>query len=122
MEVTVKKGDVLEKIARANGTTVAMIKRANGLQNEKLSIGQVLKIPLKREAGSSMVAETSIKKPDERRESVNGEAVYHVVRSGDNPWKIAKKYDVKYDEILRLNHLDEEKARNLKVGDRIRVK
>ena len=48
VEVTVKKGDVLEKIARANGSTVAMIKRANGLQNERLSIGEVLKIPLKR--------------------------------------------------------------------------
>lgn len=50
------------------------------------------------------------------------EPIYHVVKSGDNPWKIAKHYNVKYDDILRLNQLDETKARNLKIGDRIRVK
>lgn len=50
------------------------------------------------------------------------EPVYHTVKSGDNPWKIAKQHGVKYDDILRLNNLNEEKARNLKIGDRIRVK
>lgn len=50
------------------------------------------------------------------------EPLYHTVKSGDNPWKIAKQYGVKYDDILRLNNLNEEKARNLKIGDKIRVK
>lgn len=50
------------------------------------------------------------------------DTIYHVVKSGDNPWKIAKQYGVKYDDILRLNNLNEEKARNLKIGDKIRVK
>ena len=50
------------------------------------------------------------------------EPVYYVIKSGDNPWKIARQFGVKYDEILRLNQLDEEKARNLKIGDRVRVK
>lgn len=50
------------------------------------------------------------------------EISYHIIKSGDNPWKIAKQYNVKYEDILRLNQLDEAKARNLKIGDRIRVK
>lgn len=111
-EVTVKKGDVLEKIAKANKSSVAAIKKANNLQNEKLSIGQVLKIPVK----ENIVAVAKEVEP------AKAEGVYHVVKSGDNPWKIAKQYNVKYDDILRLNNLDEEKARNLKIGDRIRVK
>lgn len=131
VEVTVKKGDVLEKIARANKSSVGAIKRANNLQNENLSIGQVLKIPVKQ---SSLANAPAVKreeskeetKPDIKqgqiKESQENEAVYHVVKSGDNPWKIAKQYNVKYDDILRLNQLDEEKARNLKIGDRIRVK
>lgn len=50
------------------------------------------------------------------------EPVYYVVKKGDSPWKISRQQNVSYDEILRLNQLDEEKARNLKVGDRIRIK
>ena len=131
IEVTVKRGDVLEKIARANKTTVEAIQRANHLEGERLAIGQVLKIPVKSNSSSGAVAiattestpPPSIKQqPEIRNEPQLNEPVYYTVKSGDNPWKIAKLYGVKYDEILRLNHLDEEKARNLKIGDRIRVK
>lgn len=125
VEVKVKKGDVLEKIAKANKTTVSAIKSANNLQNERLSIGQVLKIPLKQEA--SPFAAPSVKKQEIKSVPIkevnsSSEAVYYIVKSGDNPWNIAKQFGVKYDDILHWNHLDEEKARNLKIGDRIRVK
>ncbi len=40
----VKKGDTLDKIARANGTNVATLRRLNGIKNDKLSIGQKLKL------------------------------------------------------------------------------
>ncbi|WP_039359486.1 LysM peptidoglycan-binding domain-containing protein [Candidatus Protochlamydia amoebophila] len=124
VEITVKKGDVLEKIARANGTTINAIKKANNLPNEKLSIGQVLKIPLNQVQGA-ITAKSEISKKDLEQIENNqnsSEAVYYIVKSGDNPWKIAKQFNVKYEDILRLNQLDEEKARNLKIGDRIRVK
>lgn len=120
VEVVVKKGDVLEKIAKSNGTTVSAIKKANQLKNEKLQIGQVLKIPLKKEETIAL-QETQSKKNE--NESVNeNEPTYYVLKNGDSPWKIARQYNVKYEDILRLNSMDEEKARNLKVGDRIRIK
>lgn len=130
VEVKVKKGDVLEKIARANKTTVGAIKRANNLQTERLSIGQVLKIPTKHDIASNLSPSTSVKttesKPQVKLEPKNQiestEPVYYVIKSGDNPWKIAKQFNVKFDDIVRLNQLDEERARNLKIGDRIRVK
>lgn len=128
VEVIVKRGDVLEKIARSNKTTVGAIKRANQLQNESLSIGQVLKIPVAQKSSMYAAAisqpepKVEIKPESQKEENKGTEPVYYVVKSGDNPWKIAKQFGVKYDEILRLNHLDEEKARNLKIGDRIRVK
>ncbi|WP_068470145.1 LysM peptidoglycan-binding domain-containing protein [Candidatus Protochlamydia phocaeensis] len=124
VEVTVKKGDVLEKIARANGTTVGAIKRANQLQSERLSIGQTLKIPVKGNGQALASASNAqpAKKASEKKEESGSEAVYYVIKSGDNPWKIAKQFNVKFEDILRLNQLDEERARNLKVGDRIRVK
>ncbi len=116
VQVLVKKGDVLDRIARANGTTVNAIKEANHLKSERLSVGQVLKIPLKRDE-PQVVASQPITKPAE-----NLETQYYVVKSGDNPWKIAKQFNVSFEEIVRLNHLDEERARNLKIGDKIRIK
>lgn len=40
----VRKGDTLGAIARRNHTTVAKIKRLNGLRSDRLSIGQKLKV------------------------------------------------------------------------------
>lgn len=112
IEVKVKKGDVLEKIAKAHKVSVSVIKRMNHLENERLFIGQILKIP----------AKSSSNKLAESKKEEGAEAIYYVVKSGDNPWKIAKQYNVKFEDILLLNRLDEDKARNLKIGDRIRVK
>jgi len=123
VEVTVKKGDVLEKIARANGTTVSAIKKINQLQNERLQIGQVLKIPVKQEkAEKSIATVTPPPQSSKKKEVETVEAQYYVIKSGDSPWKIAKQLNLKSDDILRLNNLDEESAKNLKAGDRIRVK
>ena len=117
-EITVKKGDILGKIARSNGTTVSAIKKANNMTSDKLHVGQVLRIPLntKREAmQQASVAEAAVK------QDTTGTAQYYVVENGDNPWKIAKKFHVSVNELLRINNLNEAKARNLKPGDRIRV-
>lgn len=128
VEVKVKRGDTLEKIAKANKTTIAAIKRANQLTSERLSIGQILKIPNKAveskgESKQAELAKVEVKQENSKESKVvEAEPVYYVIKSGDNPWKVAKQFGVKYDEILRLNHMTEEKARNLKVGDRIRVK
>jgi peptidoglycan DL-endopeptidase LytF len=47
---------------------------------------------------------------------------YYVIKSGDNPWKVAKKFHVKYEDLLALNGLNEEKAKNLKIGQKIRIR
>lgn len=117
-EVKVKKGDVLEKIARANKTTIEAIKKANHLNSERLYIGQVLKMPAK--TASSLASAPSSEKREKEVEPT--ESIYYIIKSGDNPWKIAKQYNVNYEDIVRLNNLNEEKAKNLKIGDRIRVK
>jgi LysM repeat protein len=108
----------LEKIARNNGTTVDAIKKANHLTTAKLSIGQVLRVPtgeIKPSTVNQLSKETEMK-------ASNFEAQYYTIKSGDNPWKIAKQFNVKFEDLLHLNHLDEESARNLKVGDKVRVK
>jgi LysM repeat protein len=47
---------------------------------------------------------------------------YYTVKVGDNPWTIAMKHHMKVEELLRINSLNEEKARKLKPGDRLRIR
>lgn len=141
VEVTVKRGDALEKIARSNGTTVEAIKKANGLTSAKLSVGQVLRIPLSQQStqnakpiAATTPAQNSTPSPQPQQRPVSATPKpgtgtpppvtpqYYVVKSGDNPWKIAKQFNVKFEDLLRMNNLDEERARNMKIGDKIRVK
>lgn len=122
VEVTVKKGDILEKIAKSNGTTVQAIKEANKLTNDKLKIGQVLKIPAKTAGEKIAEAAKPTVKETASAPATSSDPVYYTVKSGDNPWKIAKQFGVKFDDILKLNNMTEEQARKMKVGDKIRVK
>ncbi len=112
LEVKVKRGDSLDKIARANKTTIKALKRANNLSSDRLQIGQILRIP----EGSSK--STTPKPPKAKPASTVG-AEYYTIKTGDNPWKIAKQFGVRFDELLKLNSLDEAKARRLKAGDKI---
>lgn len=118
VQITVKRGDALEKIARANRTTVEMIKSANQLKSDKLKVGQILKIPV----GASPKEKTEVKEKSPSGSQEVAEAVYYTVKPGDNPWKIAKQFNVRFEDLLKLNQLNEAKAKNLKVGDKLRVK
>lgn len=123
-EVVIKKGDALDRIAKNYGTTVQEIMHLNQLSSSQLKIGQVLKVP--KSTPKATLAEGS-SKPATAEKSVNaksasGQAQYYVVKSGDNPWLIAKKNKLELSELLQLNQLDEEKARRLKPGDTIRIR
>jgi LysM repeat protein len=111
-EIAVKKGDSLEKIAKANHTSVDEIIKLNHLPSTFLKVGQVLKLP---QARSSV---RSVEKPV----ADVGNPEYYVMKVGENPWAVAQKHHMKLDELLRLNGLNEDKARKLKPGDRLRIK
>lgn len=118
IEITVKKGDVLSKIAKANGTTVQKIKKLNNLASDQLRVGQTLKIP--HEGKPSNIPVRQEAKANES--APNGAGDFYVIQNGDNPWKIAKKFNISVSDFLKMNNMDEKKAKNLKVGQRVRVK
>lgn len=120
IEVTVKKGDSLDKIARANGTTIKALKEANQLKNDRLKVGQVLQLPASSEKKSISKEKPTVSKKE--TEIADADPQYYTLKNGDNPWKIAKKFHIKVDDFLKLNNMTEEKARNLKVGEKVRVK
>jgi LysM repeat protein len=107
--VVIKAGDALEKIAKIHSTSVKEIMDINHLENTKLRVGQVLYLP-------SPVNKALGKVPE------SGLDHFYIVKNGDNPWTIASKNHIKIEELLRLNNLDENKAKKIKPGDRLRIK
>lgn len=114
--VTVKKGDTLEKIARVNKVKVSELTKANKLQNSFLKIGQQLVIPKK--------AEKNIASNTESKAEYIGkdQPEYYTLKVGDNPYTVAVKHNLKLSDFLKINNLDEKKARKLKPGDKLRIR
>lgn len=126
-EVIIKQGDALDKLARRFGVPVKEIKRINKLTSDRLSIDQVLMVPKNtgtQEVASVPKAVTSTSTPPAATTATavaTKETQNYVMKSGDNPWKIARAHKMKLEDLLELNNLTEETARNLKPGDSIRV-
>ena len=59
----VKAGDMLEKIARRNGTTAKAIMRENNLNTTLIKVGQKLKIPASKSSASEPVASSNYVTP-----------------------------------------------------------
>jgi LysM repeat protein len=116
LEVTVKKGDFLAKIAKRHQISVEELMKVNQLKNTNLRIGQVLKVP----KSAAVIAQTPHQVVTAAQPSPS--IKYYVVKAGDNPWVIAQKHKMKVEELLKLNQLSAEKAKQLKVGDKLKVK
>lgn len=115
VEVIVRQGDVLEKIARRHHTTVEEIMDLNKMKDTRLRIGQILYL---RENTRKKVA-VSKNTATPNKESAKQ---FYTVKNGDSPWTIAIKNHIKVSELLRLNNLNEAKAKRLKPGDKLRIR
>ena len=96
-EYVVQKGDTLWSIARKFNISVDELKKLNNINNNSLSIGQVLTIK-----NANNMANTS----DE----------YYIVQKGDSLYSIANKYNTSVDILKKLNNLS---TNNLSVGQKL---
>ncbi|NGX48649.1 MAG: Muramidase-2 [Candidatus Anoxychlamydiales bacterium] len=115
-EITVKSGDSLERIARANHIKTLDITNLNNLPNSFLRIGQKLLIP----KNAQRINPIPTLKLEERKTFETHE--FYIVKVGDNPYTIAVKHSMNPNDLLKLNNLDERKARRLKPGDKLRIR
>ncbi len=97
---TVQKGDSLWSIANKYGLTVDELKNLNNLTNNLLSIGQTLKV----------VSEETEKVPEDY--------LVYIVKSGDNLWDIAQKYDTTVSTLMNINNLT---STNLKINQQLLI-
>lgn len=100
---SVRKGDTLAKIARQTGTSVEALRRANGLHNDLLQIGQNLNVPL---------SDSFERAGDATME------VEHKVRRGESLWRIANKYGTTVGSLREANGLPDD---SLTVGQVLRI-
>ena len=94
----VMKGDTLYGIAKKLDTTVDELKKVNNLTTNQLSIGQVLKIPVK--------------------EIDLGETELYQVKKGDTLYGIANKYGITLKELKAINGLTND---SLAIGQLLNV-
>ena len=118
---TVRSGDVLGKIAQRYHCRVSQIKDWNNLYSDRLNIGQKLYIYAKPSYAVQNKKKAQVDAQKKSKPKSDGKYYYHTVRSGDNLWDIANKYDgVSIEQIKSLNQSID--VKRLKLGTKLRIK
>jgi hypothetical protein len=91
------------------------------LLEEYISTNQVEKETSTKPKAKKPPAVTKAAAPLLKNPSSSDEEFY-IVRGGDNPWTIAKKSHISFERLLELNHLNQDTAKNLKIGQKLRIK
>ncbi len=139
----VKAGDTMTKIASSLGVSISNLEKANGLmKNAVLQVGQTLKVPeqaitqaaadvsgeaskvvqgvqqLPGSIASASSSMTNAKSVDEKASAANIVAEYTVVK-GDSPYKIAKKFKITPDELMKANGITDPKK--IQIGQKLNI-
>lgn len=146
---TVKAGDTVTRIASSLGVTIPDLEKANGLAgNAVLQVGQSLKVPVRAlpqdatglQNEAAKVAPNTAKPTEAAAAAVSpthsvssvpsaepaavtagegtGGSQYTVVK-GDNPWKIAKKFKISQEELMKANGITDPKK--IQIGQILKI-
>jgi membrane-bound lytic murein transglycosylase D len=111
-------GETLGSIARLYGTSVRTIKSFNDLKSDRIYKGATIKIPVgatRYYAAQQKVQErlaTGKSKP-----STDGYRVTYTVKPGDNPWQIARRHNLAWQDIAHWNNM--KNVRLIKPGQKL---
>lgn len=103
---TVKRGDSISEIAAKNGISTAALLKANNLtakQANKIQPGRKLTIPAK--SGAEKTAKNTI----------------HTVKRGESVARIATRYGVTTQDILKANNLTMKQAEKIQPGRQLTI-
>ncbi len=125
----VKAGETLYSIAKSMGVSVEELKKANGLKDNTISIGQILRAPSASSQSSSGEIPMMRDISDEQIETDSKRSRYlkitqhvdHTLKAGETPSTLARKYNVEERVILMLNGLSKEDATKLQIGQTLKI-
>ena len=112
---TVKTGDSLWKIAKANNVSVAALKQANNLTSDALKVNQKLVIPSAAAATTPTAAPVATASAGDWQPGThadNGQTT-HIVDIGESLGSIAKKYNVSVTDLMKANNISDRFDRKL---------
>jgi LysM repeat protein len=127
----VRNGDTLSKLALQYGTSVEGFQELNKLTSAtSIRPGQALNIPAPSKPAETRRVATSEAKagtPEPRKAATPAKAIQstpvsqttYTVKKGDNPVLIARKFKVSYDDLLKLNKIDD--PRKLRVDQELKI-
>ncbi|HYH10414.1 MAG TPA: transglycosylase SLT domain-containing protein [Thermoanaerobaculia bacterium] len=105
---TLRKGDTVNRLARAVGTKAETILAMNNLDaNERVSAGETIYLPARARELPTLLAHA------------DDEEVFYAVKKGDTLFSIAKKNNLTVAELRNLNDLG--KNATLKRGQKLRI-
>jgi len=107
---TVRRGDSLYAIARRYGSTVASIRRANGLRRNLIHPGQSLVVPR-----LGLVRRSSVR----HLRSTSSKSGTYVVRPNDTLWDIARSSGVSVKQLRAANGLGRHSV--IRPSDRLQI-
>ena len=111
----VKAGDTIYSIARANNASVDTLIKDNGLANNNLTIGQILRIR-STENPSNEIEECF--GPDYTPPVTSTPTTTYTVKKGDSLYSIAKQFNTSVGAIQNLNNLS---SANLTIGQQLKI-
>jgi len=116
----VRSGDNLGAIAQRYHCRVSQLKDWNNLYSDRLKIGQKLYIYAKPSYAVQNKKKAKVD-AEKAKPTSDGKYLYHTVKSGDNLWDIANKYEgVSVEQIQKLNSAINTKQ--LKLGTKLKIK
>ncbi|MEH3114268.1 muramidase family protein [Pedobacter terrae] len=125
IEHTIKPKENLNMLAEKYGTSINEIKALNQLKSNNLSIGQVLKIPVKNglqgvtaEQPVTQPAKTNAEPIVSNTSPSDQTVIEHTVAPKEFLGKIAEKYGTTVEEVKKANNLS---GNNLRIGQKLKI-
>ncbi len=115
----VQRGDYPAKISKKDNITIGAIKTANGLKDDKIRIGQKLKLPGKVEVGEQTVPAGAFKAPVKKVYApYSGATKEYVVKNGDTLGAIAYGNGINIRQLKELNGLSGD---GIRIGQKLKI-
>lgn len=142
MRYLVQRGDTLTSIARRHGLTLAQLRQLNPqLTSDTLREQMIIHVPMGSERPHEIPAARVVEEnppapapapapvpapeptpapaPAPTPDAGSGDAIEYTVRSGDNPYSIARKFNISQQQLQEANNIAD--PRSLQIGTVLRI-